>query len=73
MRCAGNKTITWLTAGLASGLLFMGALRFSAATPTVLTPLAGFATPGYIAVTVLFAILFTNAGLPTTALVLAHV
>ena len=64
MRCAGNKTITWLTAGLASGLLFMGALRFSAATPTVLTPLAGYATTGYIAVTVLFAILFTNAGLP---------
>ncbi len=42
----------------------MGALRFSAANPTVLTPLAGFATPGYIAVTVLFAILLTNAGLP---------
>ena len=64
METANSKTATWLTAGLAAGLLFMGALRFSAAHPTFLAPLAGYATPGYIAVTVLFAILLTNAGLP---------
>jgi len=64
MTTAGNKTMTLLAAGLATGLLFMGALRFSATTPTVLTPLAGFATPGYIAITALFAILLSNAGLP---------
>ena len=40
METANTKTITWLTAGLVAGLLFMGALRFSAAHPTFLAAIA---------------------------------
>lgn len=56
--------VAWLVLGLGLGLLFMGALRFSATNPTLLTPLAPYATLGYIAVTVIFTILLVRAGLP---------
>lgn len=56
--------MAWMAAGLSIGLLFMGALRFSAAHPNLLTPLAGLATPGYVLVTVVFTILMTRAGVP---------
>ena len=64
MESTNIKSITWLTAGLAAGLLFMGALRFSAANPGLLTPLSSWATPGYVAVSIVFAVLLTNAGMP---------
>jgi membrane protease YdiL (CAAX protease family) len=61
---AKRKNITWLVVGLSLGLLLMGALRFSAARPTVLTPFSGFATPGYVLITVVFTIYLVRAGLP---------
>jgi hypothetical protein len=57
-----RKSIAALAAGLGLALLFMGALRYSAAHPTVLSPLAGYATPGYIALTALFVVLLVRAG-----------
>jgi membrane protease YdiL (CAAX protease family) len=53
-----------LVFGFGIGLVFMGALRFSAFNPTVLTPLSGFATPGYVIVTVVFVIALTRVGVP---------
>jgi len=64
MKDASRKTVGWLVCGLGLGLLSMGALRYSAGTPTALTPFAGLATPGYVATTVLFTILLFRAGLP---------
>lgn len=61
---SGQKKILWLVSGLSLGLLFMGALRYSAANPNALTPLAGFATPGYVTITAVFTILMVRAGLP---------
>jgi hypothetical protein len=60
--------VAWLTVALGIGLLFMGALRYSAAHPNALTPIAGFATPGYILVTVLFTVLLMRAGVPFSRL-----
>ena len=59
-----KKNVVWLVVGLSLGLLFMGALRISAVHQNVLTPLAGYATPGYVLITVLFTILLVRAGLP---------
>ena len=59
-----RKKIIWAVIGLSLGLLFMGVLRLSSAQPNLLTPLAGFATPGYILVTVLFTVLLVRRGLP---------
>jgi membrane protease YdiL (CAAX protease family) len=53
-----------MAAGLGLGLLLMGALRYSSHTSTVLTPMAPFATPGYIAVTAVFTVLLNRARLP---------
>jgi membrane protease YdiL (CAAX protease family) len=61
---SSQKTkMIWLVVGLGIGLLFMGLLRFSTVHPNVLTPIAGFATPGYILITVFFTILLVRAGL----------
>jgi len=59
-----RSSVVRLTVGLGVGLLFMGALRYSATHPSALTPLSGFATPGYVLVTVLFTILLMRAGVP---------
>ncbi len=65
MKHAETRTqIAWLASGLGLGLLLMGALRYSTANPTWFTPLAGYATPGYVAVTVVFTVLFVRTGLP---------
>lgn len=64
METSNRKEVAWLLAGLCTGLLLMGALRFSAGSPTLLTPLAVYATPGYILLTVFFAVMFVRAGLP---------
>jgi membrane protease YdiL (CAAX protease family) len=56
--------IAWLVVGLSLCLLAMGALRLAATHPCALTSLAGFATPGYIAVVVVFAFLLVRTGLP---------
>jgi membrane protease YdiL (CAAX protease family) len=58
-----RKKVAWLVVGLGLGLLFMGALRLASAHPSALTPLAGFATPGYVLVTVVFTIFLVRAGL----------
>ncbi len=60
--------VAGLTTGLALGLLLMGALRFASTHPGPLTSLSGYATPGYIFVTVVFAIWLTRAGLPLNRL-----
>lgn len=54
----------WLVVGLGIGLLFMGALRWLGSSQNVLTPFAGFATPGYVLVTVVFATALIRAGVP---------
>ena len=59
-----KKKVVWLVVGLSLGLLFMGALRISAVHPNVLTPLAGYATLGYVLITVIFTIWLVRAGLP---------
>ncbi len=56
--------IVWFVLGLSIGLLFMGALRYASLNANILTPLAGFATPGYIIITVVFTIFLVRAGLP---------
>ena len=58
-----NK-IVLLVIGLSLGLLFMGALRISAVYTNVLTPFSGFATSGYVLITVIFTILLVRIGLP---------
>lgn len=68
MTQASRTRIAWLVAGLALGLLFMGMLRLATVYPGPLTPLSGYATPGYIFVTVLFAILLVRADLPLNRL-----
>ena len=64
MNIEKKKNVAWLVLGLSLGLLFMGALRLSATYPNILTPLAGFATPGYVFITVVFTILLVRRGLP---------
>lgn len=64
MSFANRTHVAWMTAGLAAGLLLMGALRLSVTHPNFLTPLAGLATPGYVLVTVFFTVLMTRAGVP---------
>ena len=59
-----RKHIAWLVVGLSLGLLFMGALRRAAEHPNALTPLSGYATLGYVLITVVFTILLVRAGLP---------
>ena len=59
-----KKKIVLLVIGLSLGLLFMGALRISALYPNVLTHLSGFATSGYVLITVIFTILLVRVGLP---------
>jgi membrane protease YdiL (CAAX protease family) len=59
-----RRKLVWLVIGLSLGLLFMGALRLSTVHPNILTPLAGFATPGYVLITVLFTIFLVRKGLP---------
>jgi membrane protease YdiL (CAAX protease family) len=59
-----KKNVVWLVVGLSLGLLFMGALRISAVHQNILTPLAGYATPGYVLITVIFTIWLVRAGLP---------
>jgi membrane protease YdiL (CAAX protease family) len=63
-----RKQVAWLVVGLSLGLLFMGALRLSSVSPSPLTPLSGYATPGYVLITVIFAILLVRAGLPLNRL-----
>lgn len=63
-----RKLIAWLTAGLGFGLLLMGGLRLAGAYPGPLAPLAGYATPGYVAITVVFTVLLMRAGLPLNRL-----
>jgi membrane protease YdiL (CAAX protease family) len=58
-----KNQIVWLVVGLSLGLLFMGLLRLSAVHSNILTPLAGYATPGYVLVTVVFTILLVRKGL----------
>ena len=64
MKHPAKKRICWLVLGLSLGQLFMGLLRASAAYPNELSPLSKYATPGYVFVTVLFAVLLFRAGLP---------
>lgn len=59
-----RKRVAWLVFGLGLGLSFMGALRLAAVHPGALTPVARFATPGYVLITVVFTILLVRAGLP---------
>ena len=59
-----KKKIVWLVIGLSIGLLFMGVLRKSALHTNMFTPLSGFATPGYILISVFFTIWLVRAGLP---------
>jgi membrane protease YdiL (CAAX protease family) len=51
-----------LTAGFALSLLFVGLLRYSAFNDTALTPLSGYATIAYVAVTIIVAILLGRSG-----------
>jgi len=64
MEHKNKNKIVLLVVGLSLGLLLMGALRLSAQYSNILTPLSGFATPGYILVTVIFTILLVRSGLP---------
>ncbi len=64
MEHSKKRNVVWLVVGLSLGLLFMGVLRISAKFPNILTPLAGYATPGYVLITVIFTILLVRAGLP---------
>ena len=58
-----GKQVAWLVVGLSLGLLFMGMLRLASVYPSALTPFAGYATPGYVLITVVFTILLVRAGL----------
>lgn len=64
MEHSARKHIAWLVFGLSFGLLFMGALRFSAVHPTILTPLSKYATIGYVLITVIFTVFLVRSGLP---------
>lgn len=59
-----RKHIGLSVAGLSFGLLLMGALRHSSSHPNILTPLAEYATFGYIFIAVTFTIILFRAGLP---------
>ena len=52
-----------LVAGFAISLVFVGLLRNAAFNEGVLTPLSGYATPAYVALTVFFAIAMSRAGI----------
>ena len=60
-----RKKVAWLAVGLGLGLLSMGALRLASVHSGPLTPLAGFATPGYVLITVMFTILLIRLGFGT--------
>jgi len=64
MEQSSKNNIVFLVIGLSLGLLFMGALRLSSIYPNILTPLAGYATPGYVLITVIFTIMLVRKGLP---------
>lgn len=51
-----------LAGGFALSLLFVGLLRYSAFADTVLTPLSGYATVTYVALTVIAAVLLGRSG-----------
>lgn len=57
-----RKHVHFAVGGLTAGLLFMGALRYSSVHDTALTPLSGLATPGYVVVTIFFALALQRAG-----------
>ena len=59
-----KNRVAFLVTGMGLGLLLMGALRFSATHQCLLTPLANFATAGYVLVTILFTVGLVRAGLP---------
>lgn len=59
-----RKKISLLVIGLGVGLLFMGVLRYSSFQPNILTPLAKYATFGYILIAVIFTIILHRTGLP---------
>ncbi len=64
MEKSSKNKIVLLVIGLSLGLLFMGVLRLSSVYPNMLTPLAGYATLGYVLITVIFTILLVRRGLP---------
>lgn len=59
-----NSKILILTICLSVGLLFMGFLRYSASHTNIFTPISGFATIGYVAISVILTIYLVRAGLP---------
>jgi hypothetical protein len=59
-----RQRITWLVVGMSLSLLAMGSLRVATAHAGGLAPLAGFVTPGYIVVVVVFTFALVRAGLP---------
>lgn len=52
-----------LVAAFAFSLIFVGLLRYAAFHDGVLTPLSGYATPLYVALTVIFAVLMGRNGI----------
>lgn len=50
--------------GLSLGLLFMGALRYATSHPSFLTQFSGYATPGYVLITIAFTVWLVRIGLP---------
>ncbi len=64
MKDNGIKTVFCQVLGLSTGLLLMGLLRLSSTHQTILTPLSGLATPGYVLITVFFTVKLVRSGLP---------
>jgi len=64
MELSNRNQICWLIIGLGCGFLLMGALRISSVYPNILTPLAGYATLGYLLITVVFTVFLVRAELP---------
>lgn len=63
-----SSRISWLVVGLSLSLLAMSALRVVTTQPGELAPLAGFVTPGYILVVIVFTVALVRAGLPLNRL-----
>ncbi len=64
MEQSSKNKIVLLVIGFSLGLLFMGVIRLSTVYPSILTPLAGFATPGYVLITIISTIMLMRRGLP---------
>jgi membrane protease YdiL (CAAX protease family) len=64
MSQAARARLILPVAGLSLGLLAMGALRLATVQQSALSSLAGFATPGYVLITVFFTIRLVRVGLP---------